>query len=147
MLALRPITLREANAFVAEHHRHHGTTRGHKVSVGVERESQLVGVAIVGRPVARALDDGRTAEITRLCVLPDTSNAASMLLGACRRAARALGYTRVITYTQDGETGASLRAAGFIVDREIPAKPGWNRPGRPRASDTGGVARTRWRAA
>ena len=71
MLSLCPITQREAFAFVKEHHRHHRAPRGSIVTVGVEQDGEVVGVAIVGRPVARALDDGYTAEVTRLCVLPD----------------------------------------------------------------------------
>ena len=112
MLSLVPVSLKEANAFVAEHHRHHKPTRGHKFSVGCAAEGRLVGVAIVGRPVSRYLDDGLTLEVNRLCTTGE-QNACSMLYGAAARAAKAMGYQKIITYTLDSEPGASLRAAGW----------------------------------
>lgn len=131
MLALRPTTLREANAFVVAHHRHHPPARGCILVAAVAAGEQLVGVAIVGRPVSRVLDDGTAAEITRVCT-DGTANAPSMLYGASRRACKALGYRRVFTYTLPEEGGASLRAAGFVLDG-VAGKPagGWhNRTGR-----------------
>jgi hypothetical protein len=91
----------------------------------------LVGVAIAGRPVARKLQDGATVEVTRTCT-DGTKNANSMLYGAITRAAFALGYRRVITYTLASEPGSSLRAVGFRVDAELPARVGWDVPSRPR---------------
>lgn len=61
-----PLTLAEANAFVAEHHRHHKPVVGHK---GAVNEDKIIGVVIVGRPVARMRDDGLTLEVTRLCTI------------------------------------------------------------------------------
>lgn len=115
-LRIIPVTLEDANAFVRRLHRHNKPVVGAKFCVGVQAE-QLVGVAIVGRPVAPKLDDGLTAEITRVCT-DGTRNAASMLYGACRRAARAMGYDRIFTYTLPEEGGASLRAAGFKLDKD-----------------------------
>jgi hypothetical protein len=139
-----PVTFREACSFIAEHHRHHRPPRGMKFAVGVARDSRLVGVATIGRPVARVLDDQRTVEVTRTCTLGDPG-ANSMLYGAAWRAARALGYHRMITYTQHGESGASPRAAGMVPVAELLARPGWTTPSRPRADrGTGGIARTRW---
>lgn len=112
MLTLTPVSLAQANAFVAEHHRHHKAVTGHKFSIGCAADGELVGVAIVGRPVSRYLDDGLTLEVTRLCTT-GAKNACSMLYGAAARAARAIGYQRIITYTLDTESGASLRAAGW----------------------------------
>lgn len=112
MLTLIPMSLAGANAFVAEHHRHHRPVVGHKFSIGCEKNGQLVGVAIVGRPVSRHLDDGLTLEVTRLCTTGE-KNACSMLYGAAARAAKAIGYRRIITYTLDTEDGASIRAAGW----------------------------------
>lgn len=112
MLTLIPMSLAGANAFVAEHHRHHRPVVGHKFSIGCEKDGQLVGVAIVGRPVSRHLDDGLTLEVTRLCTTGE-KNACSMLYGAAARAAKAIGYRRIITYTLDTEAGASIRAAGW----------------------------------
>ena len=105
MLKLIPVSLKTANAFVAEHHRHHKSVTGHKFSLGCMREGQLVGVAIVGRPVSRYLDDGLTLEVNRLCSTGE-KNVCSFLYGA-------LGYQRIVTYTLDTEPGTSLRAAGW----------------------------------
>ena len=112
MLKLIPISLSDANAFVAAHHRHHKPVVGHKFSLGCEQDGQLVGVAIVGRPVSRYLDDGTTLEVNRLCTTGE-KNACSFLYGAAARAARALGYRKIITYTLDTEPGVSLKAAGW----------------------------------
>jgi hypothetical protein len=99
VIELIPITLREANAFVEAHHRHHGPSRGCIAAVAVA--GRVCGVAIIGRPVARGLQDGWTAEVTRCCT-DGTRNAASMLYGAAWRATRALGYKRLVTYTLSG---------------------------------------------
>ena len=112
MLALTPISLREANAFVERNHRHHKGVTGHKFSIGCTWDGELVGVAIMGRPVSRYLDDGLTLEVNRLCTT-GAENACSMLYGAAARAARAMGYQKIITYTLDTEPGTSLRAAGW----------------------------------
>lgn len=121
-----PVTFRQACAFVAEHHRHHKAPRGHKFSIGcINEEAQLVGVIMVGRPVARHYDDGFTAEVNRSCVLESARNANSMLYGAAWRAAKAMGYRRLITYTQEGESGASLRGAGWRVVGERKARKSW----------------------
>ena len=112
MLCLTPITLREANAFVDRHHRHHKAVTGHKFSIGCSQDGQLVGVAIMGRPVSRYLDDGLTLEVNRLCTTEE-KNVCSMLYAAAR-AAKAMGYRKIITYTLDTEPGTSLRAAGWM---------------------------------
>jgi hypothetical protein len=116
-LEIFPVTLSQANEFVAQLHRHSKPTVGHKFSVGVRADGVLCGVAIVGRPVARRLDDGVTLEVTRLCT-DGTYNACSILYAAARRAAKALGYRRIYTYTLPQEGGASLRAAGFMLDKQ-----------------------------
>ena len=112
MLEIVPISLAEANQYVSEHHRHHKPVVGHKFSVGCTDGENIVGVAIVGRPVARYLDDGWTLEVNRLCT-DGTRNACSMLYAAAWRAARAMGYHKLITYILDNEPGTSLRAAGW----------------------------------
>lgn len=111
-LEIRPCSLKEANAYVAEHHRHNRPTDGHKWSVACYEGERLCGVAIAGRPIARKLDDGFTIEIRRVCT-DGTRNACSMLYGACVRAAKAMGYKKAITYTLVTEPGASLKASGF----------------------------------
>jgi hypothetical protein len=138
MLEIRPITLKDANIYVSQHHRHNMPTNGHKFSIacyeifeegGGER---LCGVAIAGQPVARNLDDGLTIEIRRVCT-DGTRNACSILYGACSRCAKEMGYKRVITYTLFTEPGSSLRAAGFINDGEAGGD-SWNRKNRPRSA-------------
>ena len=111
-LEIVPMTLREANAYVEQNHRHHGPVAGHKYSIGLSDGEKIVGVAIVGRPVSRHLDDGWTLEVNRLCT-DGTKNACSMLYAAAWRAARAMGYKRLVTYILESENGASLRAAGW----------------------------------
>jgi hypothetical protein len=137
-MRLRPVTLDEARAFVAAHHRHaNRVSRIWRFGVGLEDESgALVGVAIAGRPVARPLDDGWTIEISRCCLLVGRPNAASRLYGALCRAAKALGYRRAITYTLADEPGRSLRAAGFrpVITQE--RSPEWH-PARPRLMPLG----------
>ena len=115
LLTLTPINLKTANAFVQQHHRHHKPTRGHKFSIGVSDNGALVGVAICGRPVARRLDDGYTLEVNRLCT-DGTPNACSILYAAAYRAARAMGYNKVVTYILDTENGSSLKAAGYTCE-------------------------------
>ncbi|WP_237162369.1 XF1762 family protein [Mycolicibacterium fortuitum] len=147
MIDLCPVSFRDAAAFVQRHHRHHKPPRGMKFAVGVAADGQLVGVALVGRPVARMFDDGWTLEVNRTCT-DGYPNANSMLYGAAWRAAKALGYRRLITYTLASESGASLRAAGWHIVAERPPRPGWDMPGRPRNNDSTehGVQRTLWEA-
>lgn len=134
-LRLVPVSLEQANEHVAAWHRHNAPVPGHKFSVGVADDSgTLRAVAIVGRPVARNFDDGDTLEVVRLAS-DGTPNACSMLYGACKRAAFALGYRRLVTYTQADEAGASLRAAGYRVIAQRAARPGWSAPSRPRSDD------------
>lgn len=126
------VTLDEANAFVARHHRHHPPVVGHLFSIGAFRGLDLVGVVIVGRPVARLRDDGLTAEVTRLCT-DGTRNACSFLYGKAARAAFALGFLRIGTYTLPEEGGASLRACGWSLIGERGGGE-WSAPSRPRGS-------------
>jgi hypothetical protein len=143
-LVIVPVTFRQACAFIAAHHRHHRQPQGMKYAVGVAEDGHLVGVAVVGRPVARHLDDGQTVEVTRTCTL-GVPNANSMLYGAAWRAAKAMGYRKLITYTQHGETGASLRAAGLQPVAWLRARSGWDSPSRGRYSHgVDGVERIRW---
>lgn len=127
---LVPIELSEANAFITRHHRHHGPVVGHRFSLAAALGGEIVGVAIVGRPVARGNQDGWTVEVTRLAS-SGVRNVCSFLYAACRRAAFALGYRRIITYILDTEPGTTLNAAGF---RLIGQRAGgsWDRKSRPR---------------
>lgn len=145
-LRIVPITFADACQFVTLWHRHHTAPIGHKFSIGVcDNDDTLRGVAMVGRPVARAFDDGLTLEVNRTAT-DGTRNANSALYGAAWRAAKALGYRRLITYTQAGESGASLTGAGWHVVAELPARPGWNTRSRPRNDKNDKVARRLWEA-
>ena len=124
-LTIVPVTFRVACRFIVEHHRHHKPPRGMRFAIGVaDADGVLRGVLTAGRPVARAYDNGLTLEVNRTCT-DGYRNVNSMLYGAAVRAALALGYRRVITYTQSGESGASLRGAGWRVIAERPARKSW----------------------
>lgn len=143
-----PLPLDEANAFVAEHHRHHGKVVGHKFSLGVaNQEGEICGVAIVSRPVARGLDDGLTLEITRVAT-NGCKDACSALYGACRRAVFALGYKKLVTYTLASESGSSLRAAGYRIVAEVRGR-SWSCATRPRVDKSAAQTQNklRWEAA
>lgn len=129
-LRIVPCDFDEACAFIRRFHRHHPAPRGHKFSVAVASECEICGVATVGRPVGRLLDDGMTLEVTRVAT-DGTANACSALYGACRRVAFALGYDRLITYTLPEEAGSSLLAAGFRLLGER-GDGTWSGQGRPR---------------
>lgn len=144
-LALIPLTLAEANVYVDRHHRHSVPTVGHKFSLGAVKDDEVVGVAIVGRPIARGLDDGGTLEVLRVCTEGER-NACSFLYGACWRATRALGFQKLVTYTRADESGTSLRAAGWRVVGEV-TKRSWDTPSRPRVDRDERQERLRWEAA
>lgn len=145
-LAVVPISLRDANTFVAAHHRHHQARRGLNLfAVAAASDGAVVGVAIVSRPNARHLCDGWTAEVTRLAT-DGSRNACSMLYGAAWRAARALGYRRLVTYTLAEEGGASLRASGWTLIGEAGGGR-WSRTERPRVDDHPTQPKLRWERA
>lgn len=131
MLEVVPISFREAAVFVKAHHRHHKPPVGHKFSIGLSDGEKIVGVAMVGRPVARRLDNGWTLEVNRLCT-DGSKNACSMLYAAAWRAAKAMGYKKLITYILDSEPGTSLQAAGWKCIGEAGGKGTWNVKTRPR---------------
>jgi hypothetical protein len=129
------MTQREANEFVAAFHRHNKPVRGALFQVGASDGERLVGVGIAGRPVARMLQDGVTAEVLRCCVLDDApKGSCSFLYGALWRAAKALGWRKLVTYTLASESGASMRGAGWTLVGEATKAPaaGWSRDGRAR---------------
>lgn len=143
-LVIVPISLSEANAFVAQWHRHHSPVPGAKFCIAAAVREKVVGVAIVGRPVARMVDDGWTLEVNRTCT-DGTRNANSALYGACRRATFALGYRKLITYTLPSESGSSLRAAGWKCLGEAGGGK-WSRPSRPRIDTHPTQTKLRWEA-
>lgn len=129
-LSLSTISLAGANAFVTDLHRHHKPVVGHKFSLAAWKDDGIVGVAIVGRPVARMRDDGLTLEVTRLCT-DGTRNCCSFLYGAAARATFALGYKRLGTYILASEPGTTLRAAGWRLIGQTKGG-SWSRPSRGR---------------
>jgi hypothetical protein len=141
-LSLVPMTLREADAFVDANHRHHRAPQGGLFAIGASDGTAIVGVVIVGKPVARMLADGWTCEVTRLAT-DGSRNACSMLYRAAWRAARAMGYRRLVTYTLPEEGGTSLRAAGFLLIGEAGGG-SWSRESRPRVDLHPTQTKLRW---
>lgn len=138
-LTLRSISLKDANAFVEELHRHHKKVQGHKFSLAAYDGDRLVGVCIVGRPVARLFDDGSRVEVTRLCT-DGTKNACSFLYGA---AAWALGYSYIGTYILCSEDGVSLKASGWTLLHKTKGS-SWDRPSRSRVDKHPTVDKWYW---
>lgn len=144
MLELAPCTLRQARAFIYQHHRTHpGYRSGHLFSVALLSAGELVGVALASRPKAGGLDDGRTLEVARCCVLPGIPNGCSILYRALVRAGEALGYRLFITYTLEEEHGRSLKAAGFTPDG-LTRGGSWSRRARKRAASSHDGRKVRW---
>jgi hypothetical protein len=142
-LHVAPVTLRDAHAYVNAHHRHLRAPAGAKLAIGVRDDRERIrGVAILGRPVARRLDNGSTIEVTRVAT-DGCRNACSALYGAARRIARELGYAQVVTYTRADEAGTSLRAAGWTVV-QITRGGMWHRSGRPRRRSAAEGVKRRW---
>jgi hypothetical protein len=133
-MKLAPISQREAKAFINRHHRHNIASGFSVFQIGLRVDGELIGCAMASLPVSRKLMNGTTLEVTRVCVKEDHRNANSMLYGACARAAAALGYARLVTYTLPEESGASLRAAG------------WTRDDIPRGGSAKGWASHRWKS-
>lgn len=143
-LTVVPVELAEANAFIAAHHRHHAPVVGHRFSIGAVKDGQLVGVAVIGRPVARLAGSPRqVAEVTRLAT-DGTRNACSALYSAAARACRALGFERIQTYILDVETGASLRASGWECEGRAGGGQWKHTDGKPRRTDQPTGVKSRW---
>ena len=125
-----PLSLKAANEFVTTHHRHNKKTAGHKFSIGAMLDGELIGVAICGRPVARALDNGTTLEVLRVCIKdPAPRNACSYLYARCQKIWTAMGGEKIITYTLESEPGSSLKAVNWLVaatTKKRAAKNLWN---------------------
>ncbi len=143
--AITPTTLREARRFVDRVHRHHRAPQGGLFAIALSSDSDIVGVVIVGRPVSRHLDDTFTAEVTRVAVEEGHPNACSMLYSAAWRAARAMGYRRLISYTLASESGVSLKAAGWTALHQTSGR-SWDVPSRPRVDTHPIGQKTLWEA-
>jgi hypothetical protein len=131
-LRVVPLTLAQANALVERWHRHHAKVLGHRFSIGLidSDTDEYHGAAIIGRPVAREVEQYAVAEVTRL-VTDGVQNGCSMLLGAASRAAQAMGFEYIQTYTLSTEPGTSLRASGWVSDHAVKGR-AWTCPSRPR---------------
>jgi hypothetical protein len=145
-LQIVPCTIQDAKAFVSQHHRHHNPPPSGLFAVGVALDAVVVGVAIVGRPSSRMAQDGWTCEVTRVAT-DGTRNACSKLYAACRCAALALGWRKVITYTLPEEGGASLRGAGWRLVAERTGGGSWSRAARPRVDKAPMQQKMRWEVA
>ena len=141
VLTLTPITIGEAKAFIRRHHRRLPPRVSALFAVAAALGGEIVGVATVARPSARHLDRRYTAEVTRLCVIEGVPNACSMLYAACWRAAKAMGYTRIITYTSLDEPGTSLLAAGWTPAGDAHSPRNWSTPSRHRSTPLTGPNR------
>ncbi len=143
-LVIIPIDFAEANEFVRSHHRHHNPMPGAKFCIAVTLDNHIVGVAMVGRPVSRRVDDGWTLEVNRVAT-DGTKNACSALYASAWRAAKAMGYKRLVTYTLNTEPGTSLVAAGWKSLGETKGG-SWSVPSRPRVDKHPTQKKIKWEA-
>lgn len=144
-MTIVPCSLEDANAFVERFHRHHKPVPGSKFCIAIEQDEIIRGVVIVGRPVSRMLDNGWTLEVNRCCT-DGIKNGCSMLYGAAWRAAKAIGYRKLITYTLPEEGGVSLRASGWRLIGEAGGG-SWSRKSRPRVDTEPMQVKWLWEAA
>jgi len=142
MLTARAISLEQANEYVTQFHRHHDAVYRDKFRIAAYCDGRMCGVVQVGRPVARLLDDGQTVEVTRLCT-DGTKDACSFLYARAAQASKALGFTKIITYILDIESGTSLKASGWVKECDTKGHT-WNHPSRPRATTAPTCDKQRW---
>ena len=128
---LIPLKRKQAQKFINKFHRHHAAPVGDIFRIGLACNNKLIGVIMVGRPVSRRVDDGLTVEVNRCCVLEGYKNGCSLLYGAAARIAKNLGYKKIVTYTLDFESGATMRAVGWQLDHEVRGQK-WDQPSRAR---------------
>lgn len=126
MLSIRPISIAKANAYVEEYHRHHSIKTGCKFAIACYDGDDLHGVAICSNPVARNADDGLTLEVARCCT-DGTYNACSILYGACARIAKNMGYRKIQTYILETENGSSLKASGYVLEKDRAGAVNWQK--------------------
>lgn len=138
-----PLELKEANEFVNQLHRHHDPVYRDKFRVGAWKDGKLVGVVQIGRPVSRRLDDGKTVEVTRLCS-DGTKNVCSFLYAKAAKIAEEMGYSKIITYILQSESGVSLKAAGWVCEDPHCGGGHWDRPSRRRNTTAPIEPKQRW---
>lgn len=137
-----PLELKQANEFVDSLHRHHNSVHRDKFRIGCEMDGKLVGVVQLARPVSRVLDDGKTIEVVRLCT-DGTKDVCSFLYSRAARISREMGYTKIITYILDSESGISLKASGWHKEADTKGH-NWNCPSRPRETQAPTCNKQRW---
>jgi hypothetical protein len=142
-----PLLIREANVFIRAYHRHNRPAVGARFCIGASADGDLVGVAVVSRPISRRLASRYVAEVTRVCTSPGAPKGTnSFLYAACWRAWKSMGGTRLVTYTLTTESGASLRGAGWkiVAETTVSGKP-WCGPDRQREyQEVYGQIKFRW---
>lgn len=126
-----PIELKDAQNYINKFHRHHQAAHRDKFRIAAMDDGEIVGVVQVGRPVSRVLDDGHTLEVLRLCTIGE-KNVCSFLYSRAARIAKEMGYTKIITYILESETGTSLKASGWKLEAGGVGGSDWNVPSRPR---------------
>lgn len=130
-MVAEPMELKEAQAYINQHHRHHKAAHRDKFRIAAREENNIVGVIQVGRPVSRILDNGKTLEVLRLCSNGD-KNVCSFLYSRAARIAKEMGYEKIITYILESEKGTSLKASGWHCEASFVGGSDWNVPSRPR---------------
>ena len=143
VMVIKPCELKDANTYIAKLHRHHKPIAGHRFSIAAWKDGVMVGVATVGRPVARMTNQKTVLEVTRLCT-DGTRNACSILYAAAARIGRTIGYESIQTFILESAPGTSLKAAGW---KPVAMSPGgdWNRPSRgARRTDQAMTAKQKW---
>lgn len=138
-----PLELKQANKFVAAYHRHHDPVYRDKFRFGAIVGDELVGVIQLGRPVSRMLDNGKTIEVVRCCT-QGTKNVCSFLYSRAARIAQEMGYEKIITYILDVESGVSLKACGWEIEKIGAGGGNWNTPSRPRTTTAPTGKKQRW---
>ena len=126
-----PIELKDAQNYINKFHRHHQAAHRDKFRIAAMDDGEIVGVVQVGRPVSRILDDGHTLEVLRLCTTGE-KDVCSFLYSRAARIAKEMGYTKIITYILESETGTSLKASGWKLEADGVGGSDWNVPSRPR---------------
>ena len=126
-----PMELKDAQSFINAHHRHHQASHRDKFRIAASDGKNIIGVIQVGRPISRALDDGHTLEVLRLCTTGE-KDVCSFLYIRAARIAKEMGYTKIITYILESEPGTSLRASGWKLEADGVGGSDWNVPSRPR---------------
>jgi len=143
------MTVREAKRRVKQWHRKLEDIQGGMFAAGVAVNGELRGVAVAGNGPRVWNDTGRLV-ISRVAVEEQddgkgTPNACSRLYAALARAAEALGWREVWTYTLPSEPGSSTKGAGFERIGLTDENADHSRKSRPRKPPVLKGPKVRWR--